>query len=131
MKKINIIAFTIIAFTLLYSCSKDIAKPTVISSLNASGVDTCNTNIKYSKHIVPIILTSCARPGCHVAGGGLADFSSYTAIKIYIDANKTNFLNRIKPGGGMPDPSTTGPLTLNSCELSKIQTWIKEGYLQN
>ncbi len=121
------ILFIVFASCILYSCTKDKGLLPVDPVIPVGTVDPCITNISYSLNIVPIINTSCAISGCHEPFG-YKDFSTYSTAKSEIDAyTGIGFINRIKPGGGMP--SIGSPLS--SCEVKKIETWINAGYPNN
>jgi hypothetical protein len=121
---------TIGAFLILFSCTKDKGMLPVMADTPpppAGSVDTCSQNIKYSHDIAPIINNSCALPTCHVPSG-YKDMSTYAALKAEIDSYTSSlYISRIKPGGGMPQ---TGP-ALTSCQISKIEAWIADGYPNN
>ncbi len=120
---------TILSFVSI-SCTKDIGKVEPNKELLSGQIDTCSQNISFSKHIAPIINNSCALPTCHVPSG-FKDFSTYSQLKTVIDAGSNYFISRIKPGGGMPPSYSTNPTPLTSCEVSKIESWIKDGYSNN
>ncbi|MDP1800707.1 MAG: hypothetical protein Q8L81_05115 [Bacteroidota bacterium] len=120
MKKLFGFMFIVI---LSNSCTKDVGKPITVVQ-----VDTCTTDISYVKHIVPLINQSCGLSGCHVTGG-YKDFTNYNALKSTID-NTSNFITRFKPGGGMPPSYSVGP-PLTDCQVSKLESWIKAGALNN
>ena len=85
----------------------------------------CSTdNITYNSTIEPIILRRCATPGCHVAGGAPGDFTIYSEVKSKVDNGRFNSLVIVNKS--MP-PS--GPLS--SCELNKLDLWIKAGAPNN
>ena len=90
------------------------------------GPVTCDvTNVTYSTDIVPIINTTCATSGCHVAGGsGPGDFTTYAGLKAKVDNG--SFVNRVLVQKNMP-PS--GPLS--DCNEAKLQKWIDDGALNN
>jgi len=119
----------IILYSLFTSCTKDVGEiePAQESS---SQSDTCTQNISYSMQIAPIINSSCAIPTCHVSSG-YKDFSNYNLLKTSIDAGSNYFISRIKPGGGMPPSYSPNPNPLSTCDISKIESWIKNGYLNN
>lgn len=123
----KIIGLTTVLVT-FFSCTKDVGKiPPVIK------VDTCTTNIKHTQ-IAPIITRVCAFSGCHDAATGSPNFTTYTALKTYLDGGKSAyFMARIVVGssGQMPANYTTGPKTLESCEIDKLNAWVKDGYPQN
>ena len=94
---------------------------------------TCDTaSAKFAAFMSPLMTAQCATSNCHSASrqiGGV-NLSSYTAIKNYITSNKVTFLGTIKHTAGysaMPD----GGAKLSDCNITKIETWIKNGLLNN
>ena len=127
----KIFGLTIIVAT-FFSCTKDIGKLQQLNAVPAGSVDTCTTNVKYAQQIVPIMNANCAIPTCHVSSGGYIDYSTYTAIKNYLDGGKSAYFNsRIKVGGGMPPSYSAGPQTLSACDIAKLTSWVNAGYPQN
>ena len=84
----KIFGLTLIVAT-FFSCTKDIGKLQQLNAVPAGSVDTCTTNVKYAQQIVPIMNANCAIPTCHVSSGGYIDYSTYTAIKNYLDGGKS------------------------------------------
>ena len=78
------------------------------------------TNVDFSTIIQPIFVTNCARSGCHVPGTGRKDLTTYSGIKDIVDDGQLE--ERVILLGNMPP---TGPL--NRCDITKIETWIKNG----
>ena len=113
----------IVTVVIVTSCTKEVGRPMPIVQ-----IDSCSTNISYAQQIVPLINQSCAISGCHVASG-YRDFSNYTVLKNTIDAYP-NFITRFKSGGDMPPSYSIGP-PLTACQISKLESWIKAGALNN
>ena len=129
--------YSVSIFWLINACTKDKGRapvqpllppvtPTITTTPTNTIVtgDSCKTNIKYSVHISKIISNSCAIPTCHVATG-YKDFSTYALLKGQFDAlGKSYFISRIKPGGGMPPSYSTGA-KLSSCDMERLEEWLK------
>ena len=94
---------------------------------------TCDTSTaKFAAFMSPLMTAQCATSNCHSAArqaGGI-NLSSHTTIKNYISSNKITFLGSIKRSPGfsqMPD----GGAKLSDCTITKIETWINNGQLNN
>jgi len=86
----------------------------------------CNTDaVSFSVQIQPIISSSCATPGCHVAGG-TAGFSLETYSEIKSKVDDGSFRDRVIVQQNMP-PSED----LSSCELEQLKVWLDEGAPNN
>lgn len=116
MKKISLLLLLSLSFTACYFDNEE----------ELYGPVTCDvSSVTYATDIVPIINTSCATSGCHVAGGsGPGDFTTYTGLKAKV--NNGSFENRVLVQKNMP-PS--GPLS--DCTEAKLQKWIDDGALNN
>lgn len=127
MKPRNLVFFILVPICTL-SCIKD--KGTIDLSTILTTPDSCNSNISFSKQIIPIINTSCAIPQCHVSG--VPDVVDFTIpANIIMSANSGDMKNRINGIGSntpMPKGVTGG---LPSCEKAKITAWINAGALNN
>lgn len=97
---------------------------------NNGCVGGCDTSqVTYSGSIVPILTTNCT--GCHsgsAPGGGGIDLTSYGNViaqvnsgKLWGDVNHFSGFHAMPLGGAM----------LSTCDLSKINIWIKAGTPQN
>ena len=94
---------------------------------------TCDTSTaKFAAFMSPLMTAQCATSNCHSVSrqaGGI-NLSSHTTIKSYITSNKITFLGSIKRSPGfsqMPD----GGAKLSDCTISKVETWINNGLLNN
>lgn len=95
---------------------------------------TCDltTAVKFSTVVSPIIASKCGTSGCHSATSKASgiNLGNYDAIKAYITSSKTVFLGSIKRTSGysiMPK----GDAKLPDCDISKIESWITAGMLNN
>ena len=99
----------------------------------APATTTCDTSTaKFAAFMSPLMTAQCATSNCHSASRQSAgiNLSSHTAIKNYISSNKAVFLGSIKRSPGfsqMPD----GGAKLSDCNITKIETWINNGLLNN
>lgn len=114
------------------ACTKDVgilpSKPAVPSG--PLETDSCTTGVRYSSYVSKIISGTCSLPGCHVDSGYM-DFSNYELLKSQIEAvGVSHFIQRIKPGGGMPPPYSPGP-DLTPCDIDRIEAWVNSGYPEN
>lgn len=82
--------------------------------------------VKYSTHISPIILRSCAVTGCHTQGAMIGDFAEYSNIKSRIDNGKFQIM--VFDLELMP-PSNYSSLTNE--EYGKLKSWVEQGALNN
>lgn len=88
--------------------------------------DTCDTSdVTYSATVEPIINSTCATTGCHVAGGsGNGLLESYENVKVKVDDG--SFRQRVIEQRDMP-PGT--PLT--ECQISILEDWLAQGAPNN
>jgi hypothetical protein len=117
------------ALILFCTCTKDVGYPALQPSSTPPGqVDTCKTDIKFAKHIEPILKTYCALPtgGCHVNNASWGDFTTYGAFS----TRSSLAIQRIK-NNEMPPDYTNGPKTLTACDLDKLEAWVKDGSQNN
>ncbi len=131
MKKSFLFSVSIIpcALILFSTCTKDVGKPIAPAPPPPPGVvDTCKTDIKFAKHIQPILNTYCALPGngCHVGNVSWGDFSSHGPFS----TRSSLAIQRVK-NLEMPPDYTLGPKTLTSCDLDKLEAWVKDGAKNN
>lgn len=91
-----------------------------------------STTGKFSVNVSSIMAAQCATSGCHnttTASAG-ANLSSYTNIKTYITNNKDFFIGSIKHTSGFSAMPKDGN-KLATCDISKIESWINAGMLNN
>ena len=74
----------------------------------------------------------CATSGCHNAATASAgaNLSGYATIKSYITSNKDFFIGSIKHTSGF-SAMPKGSNKLATCDISKIESWINAGMLNN
>lgn len=84
----------------------------------------CDSEVSYKNEVMPIINTYCI--GCHVAGSGTKDFTSWPDVKSAAD-NGTMY-NRLIVVKDMPPAGSPAP---SDEQIKKINCWIKQGALNN
>lgn len=117
MKLLNttMLLMGILALSACYYDNEEELYPT-----SGGGCDT--TNVTYSGVVKGIMDARCAVSGCHVSGAQTPDLSTYTGVKNNIDRVKVRALQEKT----MPAASPLG-----DCDISKINTWINAGALNN
>jgi uncharacterized membrane protein len=89
---------------------------------NFGSCDT--TKVLYSTFVKPLIQNKCL--GCHT--GGTNDVSTFAAVqKMALNGKLYGSIAHLQGYRKMPDNSPQLP----SCEVSKIQAWVKKGALNN
>lgn len=116
--------------TLVESCYYDNEKDLYGTVITPVTCDT--TNAKFAVFVSPLISSKCATSGCHSTSSqaGGVNLGNYTATKNFISSSKSVFLGSIKHTSGfskMPD----GGAKLSDCEITKLETWINNGLLNN
>jgi len=86
----------------------------------------CETEgVSWSQDVLPLMVSRCATPGCHVSNGfGPGDFSTYSAVRASVDDG--SFRNEVIVVGSMP-PSGR----LADCDIQKLEAWIAAGAPEN
>ncbi len=79
------------------------------------------TGVGWKNDIKPIIETRCAKSGCHIAGTGRVDFTSFNNVKAYATSIKLKTTNRSMPYDG----------SLEESQIQKIACWVDDGALDN
>lgn len=96
------------------------------NTISNSGCDS--VSVSYSKSVEPIITTWCV--GCHNqnnAGGGIS-LSTHNDVLNCINSNR--LLGSIKHLSGFsPMPKNGGQLS--TCDIAKIEKWVKLGAIKN
>ena len=86
------------------------------------------TNVTYSNSVEPIVMSKCAIPGCHVAGGGgNGDFTVFANVASKVADGR--FLASVKRQPGARAMPESGPLP--ACDVQKIEIWIANGAQNN
>jgi hypothetical protein len=118
MKKI-IISTILLSTVILSGCYYDKEEQLYPNSVNNTN---CDAKLTYNTGIKTIIDGYCATSGCHVNGGTSPDLSTYALVK----ANTTKITLRAITQKNMPAPSG-----MSSCNITKLDNWIKAGALEN
>ena len=111
MQKVIVFFLIIIGFS---SCRKDEYKKLDCSTINA----------KYNADIKPIINANCTSSGCHDAGSGNGDYTTYSGLKIKVD--NSSLSSRVLYDKNMPP---NGALSLD--DRNKIKCWLDNGAPNN
>ena len=113
---------------LLHSCTYDkyeVPEPALADTTGQAAINPCDSlNVTYSGTVKPLTDNNCALSGCHAAGSGNGDFTSYAGLKAKVD-NGT-FKKRVIEDKTMP-PS--GPLPAS--DIEKLQCWLNAGAPEN
>lgn len=89
----------------------------------------CDTsNVSFSNTIQPLVSTNCQSCHNNRSQQGGVNLEGYTNVKIYVDNGE--FLGTIRHDPGF-DPMPRGSSKLPNCDISKIETWINNGALDN
>ncbi len=94
---------------------------------------TCSPDTVYfASAILPIIVSNCAKSGCHDATSHVEGYNltSYSAIARMVSPGNASGsrLYTIIKGGSMP-PRSSG--SVSAAQLALIQTWINQGAANN
>lgn len=97
--------------------------------------------VSFAEDIQPIFTTNCATAGCHSGNTpegnlNLEAGKSYAALSKpgagYIDINTPNYSVLYSSLVSTSDPMPpAGQQPLSSCDLKRIEVWMKEGALDN
>ena len=90
----------------------------------ADGCEINAATITWDNTVHSIIQNNCSIAGCHVSltdGGNGIDYTAYSAVKGKITSGV--FQNRVFTLRNMP----LQPVTLSSCDLSKLKAWVDNG----
>lgn len=102
--------------------------------------DNCDPDtIYFVNEILPLIVSNCAKSGCHDGSSGEEEANELTSYETIMnsgyveayDANDSKMIESVKAGGGedkMP-PSPNTPLT--TAQIDLLSTWIDQGAHNN
>lgn len=98
------------------------------NSCEASGTACITTNMSYAKDITPILQASCT--GCHsgTKPQGAIDLTTYANVYTYA-LNGKLYGSVAHLAGYIAMPSAS--VSISSCEISKIKSWIDSGSKNN
>jgi hypothetical protein len=88
------------------------------------GLDCSTINAKYSANIFPIINRNCNASGCHNAGSGNGDFTTYAGLKVKADNGTLS--DRVLYKKDMP---VSAALSLDNRNILKC--WLDNGAQNN
>jgi hypothetical protein len=114
MNKIKLIMLGFIFFMFANSCTKDDYKNLDCSTVPAT----------FLADVRPIINSNCVSSGCHPAGSGHGDFTSFAGIKGKV--NNGSFAKEVLVNKTMPSQGT-----LSLSDRQKLKCWIDNGALEN
>ena len=106
-----------LAIVTVCSCTKD--KLPVIDN-------TCEEEYTYTAEIKPIIDKSCAYTGCHVAGFGSGNHTTYNTLKPQLDNGR--FKVRAIDVRTMPPLGVESSRELTDEDIEKLNCWAEAGY---
>jgi hypothetical protein len=104
--------------------------------LYGSSGDTIKDSICFAEEILPIILSNCAKTGCHDANSGGGDAQpliSYSYVMNYVqplNPNNSNLYQSITGNGQDIMPPAPNP-PLSSAQIQLIYNWIMQGAKDN
>lgn len=135
MVKIHVFFLIVLlsAFSCTYNKGADI-KPDV-------GCSTTYSTVSFSTDIQPILTLNCAISGCHSGTNPQGNFN-LEASKAYTTLSKTGrgYIDVSDPKGSVfysSMVSTSNPMPpagrqpISACDLKRIETWMREGALDN
>ncbi len=91
--------------------------------INPDLLVSCDT-ITYSRHIVPIVSSSCTFTDCHDAGSSNGDYTTYDGLKA--KAVNNTLRSRVLVIGDMPK---AGSITV--IQRQEIKCWLNNGAPNN
>lgn len=98
------------------------------NSCEASGTSCITTNMSYAKDITPILQASCT--GCHsgTKPQGAIDLTTYANVSKYaLNGKLYGSVAHISGFIAMP----TASVSISTCDISKIKSWIDSGSKNN
>lgn len=116
----------LIVCVILFSCTAD--KGTLLISEVESGCDS-TISVTYTNKVKSIATTNCTFSGCHDAGSGNGDFTTYSGVKIKVDNGTFN--QRVLVLKDMPPSHSPGPKFLSQCDLALLRKWVNDGAPEN
>ncbi|MBS1526623.1 MAG: hypothetical protein JST19_13285 [Bacteroidetes bacterium] len=128
MKAIVIIFATlfVIVGAGLTGCYKDVVLPVAGADPNAPP-----KQYSFSKDIAPLLNTSCAKSGCHVAGAQAPDMETAVSYNSLVNGG---FVNTDFPSQSILYQQLTGNMEEhmpNAADRQKVYDWIRTGALNN
>ncbi|MBR9921287.1 MAG: hypothetical protein GYB31_10650 [Bacteroidetes bacterium] len=121
-KSIKLLSILVLAVLLIPACYYDVEE-------ELYPTNNCDLeSVTYTDVILPILEENCFV--CHNAAApqGGVQLEGYSSLKIYVDSGQ--LLGAIKHESGF-SPMPQGQPQLDECTISKFQTWIDEGAMNN
>ena len=116
---IKFIMFGLVIFSACYYDSSENLYPQT---------DCVTTNLSLETDIVPILQYNCYVCHSASANNGNVTLEGYSELMVYVNNGK--LLGSIKHNGGfIPMPQNAAKLA--SCDIAKIEQWIKDGAANN
>ena len=125
----------IVLILFFYACAYN--KGEIVNPVCTDAIE----NVSFSADIQPILTTNCATAGCHSGNNPEGNLTleaskAYTALskpgKGYIDTNNPTYSVLYSSLVSTSDPMPPlGQQPLSTCDLKRIETWMKEGALDN
>ncbi|MFZ1677238.1 MAG: hypothetical protein WBP41_05790 [Saprospiraceae bacterium] len=122
MKEQTIIKFLLIGMVVMSSCYYDAAENLYPAT------DCVTANMSYQTNIVPILQFNCNV--CHSAAVNSGNVNLEEYNQVLISVNNGKLLGSIKHASGFKDMPQNAP-KLVSCEIAKVEQWIKDGAPNN
>jgi hypothetical protein len=110
---------------LLFGFATGCAYHTRDEAVPVNNTNTCTDSVQYTYMSVEGIFNKQSCTACHGVGGSLPQLSDSTAIKTYVNAQKTKFIQAIRFQGDHPMPKGGPPMP--EADMKKIETWICQG----
>lgn len=104
----------VLSVIIFASCKKDNNKTPVCDGSNPT----------YNADIRSIINSNCTSSGCHDAGSGDGDFTSYNGLEAVL--NNGRFESEVLKNQTMPEGTS-----LSESQLNKLQCWADNGFPEN
>ncbi len=137
-QKLRLAVALIASVIVLSSCweNKKWEKMYPDGQVSASGGGGCAKldSTRYNAIIAPIVNAKCATAGCHDAGSGVGDYTTYSGFVGLRSSNIPNISGDIastSPGTAGTNQMPKGGPALSACDTSRIGQWIREGALNN
>jgi len=90
------------------------------------------TNVLYSKNVLPVFSANCAGSGCHVGGPTSFNFGTWTEVNTYLNIATNNLLCSVDwscNGGSYKMPK--GGTQISAIQITTIKNWIAQGHKNN
>ena len=97
---------------------------------NGSSVTQPRDTICFSSDILPLIISTCAKPGCHTQLNSYATVMSSGIVRTGI-ATSSQLYSYAKNGSSKMKVGTQSLVKLDTASLSKIAKWINAGAINS